>query len=141
MRADGFCPLPAPLLPPDPASYDFGLPLLSPVPLAATRPVSLALFRCSLSPAALFPFVQSYPIQKSRRHPLRGVLSRLLPTPKISRDSSNHPVHPSATCTVVLSVADNHLWSLAFYRFRYVRDAPPIRNGATPATMELGFVN
>lgn len=82
-------------------------------------------FLCFPPPVSLRSIVRAATRSKKARGTLYVECSCLLPTPKISQDSSNHPVHPSATCTVVLSFADNHLWSrrvsLFIYIFAYCR--------------------
>ena len=66
-------------------------------------------FSCFPRTVSLPSIVRAATRSKKARGTLYVECSCLLPTPKISQDSSNHPVHPSATCTVVLSFADNHL--------------------------------
>lgn len=66
-------------------------------------------FLCFPPPVSLRSIVRAATRSEKARGTLYVECSCLLPTPKISQDSSNHPVHPSATCTVVLSFADNHL--------------------------------
>lgn len=106
-------PFQLPLLPLNLATFDFGLSF-SPLP------------SLSLSLSVLFSFNRtlSDPIQKSPRHPLYVECSCLLPTPKISETHPTTLLHPSATCTVVLSSADNHLWicfsRISFPSLRYV---------------------
>lgn len=85
------CPLPAP---PSPSTKPGHIRFRSFL-LTARFPLSLSL--CFPS----FNRTLSDPIQKSPRHPLYVECSCLLPTPKISRDSSNH--HPIAPISHVHS--------------------------------------
>lgn len=121
MRADGFC-LP---LPPTPLCRPpfFSVPPRHRFPPRHISISGLPFFmRCIAR-------LSGDPIPKSLGHPLTSARARasecscLLPTPKISRDSSNHPArHSSITCAVVLPSITNHLWSYDTYMFSFNND-------------------
>jgi len=103
-------PLPSPSLSLSLSRHSTLLPTAAPPRSRSATPAhSISGFPCSCRAAP-----QRQSIRKSSGHPPRARAReyfRLLPTPKISRDSSNHPArHSSIMRTVVLSpTTANHL--------------------------------